>query len=356
MLHKLSLWGFGWPLLTWIESYLLGRNQIVKVSNSLSSPISVTSGVPQGSHLGPLLFNIFSNDIAETLSNTNFLLYADDLKLYRVILGLDDAVSMQTDLEGLEQWCNANKMQLHAAKCVLLTASRARSCVKYPYNLNNIVLREVNEVNDLGVCITPCFDFRPHYERCINMAMRTVGFISRFARHFRNIETVKLLYVALDRPHVEYASVIWSPRHAKFIKSIERVQHRFLRFASRILGNPMDRTDHDYQPALATLKLVTLEERRHIADAIFLYKIINGLISCPDLLALVKYNAPVRNLRSRPLFVSGLPKYRYYAIDPVNRAMSIVNQYFSGLDPFLGSLESFRSQLYMSVNNLCAGI
>ena len=117
------------------------------------------------------------------------------------------------------------------------------------------------------------------------MAMRTVGFISKFARHFRNIDTLKLLYVALVRPHVEYASIISSPRHAKFIKSIERVQHRFLRFASRTLGNPMDRTDHHYRPALASLKLATLEDRRHIAD-ICLYKIINGHISCPDLLGL----------------------------------------------------------------------
>lgn len=213
-----------------------------------------------------------------------------------------------------------------------------------------IVLREVLEVIDLGVCITPCFDFRPHYARCTNMAMRTVGFISRFARHFRNIDTLKLLYVALVRPHVEYASIIWSPRHAKFIKSIESVQHRFLRFASRTLGNPMDRIDHDYRPALASLKLTTLENRRHIADMIFLYKIINGLISCPDLLTLVSFNAPVRNLRSRPLFVSRLPRYRFYACDPINRAMSIANQYFGGVDPFMGSLYSFRMLLYRRVN------
>lgn len=170
-----------------------------------------------------MLFNIFINDIAEILSNTNFLLYADDLNLFRVIQGVDDAISTQGDLVRLEQWCTVNRMQLHTAKCLVLTASRARSCVKHPYYLNNVVLREVFEVIDLGVCIIPCFDFGPHYACCTNMAMRTVGFISRFARHFRNIETLKLLYVALVRTHVEYASIIWSLRHAKFVKSIERV-------------------------------------------------------------------------------------------------------------------------------------
>ena len=69
-----------------------------------------------------------------------------------------------------------------------------------------------------------------------------------------------------------------------------------MRFASRTLGNPMDREDHDYCPALASFNLTTLEDRRRVADMIFLYKIINGLISCPDLLSLVMFNDPVRSL------------------------------------------------------------
>ena len=90
----------------------MGRVQIVKVSNCFSSPIGVTSGVPQGSHLGPLLFNVFINDIAVVLSDTNFLLYADDLKLFRIIRGIEDAYSMENDLLRLEQWCTANRMRL----------------------------------------------------------------------------------------------------------------------------------------------------------------------------------------------------------------------------------------------------
>ena len=108
LFHKLPSWRFCGPLLSWLESYLSGRVQIVKVANSLSLPINVTSGVPQGSHIGPLLFNVFINDIVDVLSEANFLLYADDLKLFRVIRGFEDANCMQDDLLRLERWCTTN--------------------------------------------------------------------------------------------------------------------------------------------------------------------------------------------------------------------------------------------------------
>lgn len=306
LLHKLYSWSFCEPLLSWFESFLVEREQIVLIENCRSFPISVTSGVPQGSHLGPLLFNVFINDIVDIFSNTNVLLYADDLKVFRAIQCDQDAVSIQEDLSRFEQWCTVNRMRLHMGS-VWWSGPPALGLVLYTYKLNNVTLNEVSEVTDLGVCTAPCLDFRPHYARCTNKAMRTLGFISRFAKHFRDKQSLKLLYVALVRTHVEYASIIWSPRHAKYIKSIERVQHKFLRFALRVLGSPMGRDDHDYHPALAYFNITTLEDRRRSADMIFLYKVINGHINCSDLLASVTFNAPQRHMRSRPLFVSRVP-------------------------------------------------
>lgn len=84
--------------------------------------------------------------------------------------GVEDAISMQGDLTRLEQWCTVNRMQLHTAKCVVLSATRARSSIL---------------VIDLGVCITPCFDFRPHYARCTNTAMRTSRFYLQVCQKFQ---------------------------------------------------------------------------------------------------------------------------------------------------------------------------
>lgn len=204
---------------------------------------------------------------------------------------------------------------------------------------------------DLGVSITPCFDFRNHYTRCTNKAMRTLGFICRVAKHFRDGEALRLLYVALVRPHVEYASVIWNPRHTKYVKLIERVQHKFLRFVARVLGNPMDRTDHDYGPVLQSMNISTLADRRQIAYRYFLYKVINDLVNCSDLVELISFNAPEKHLRKKPLFAHKLPLYSYYTIDPINRAMRYADQQFNEIDPFIGSLSSFRAKLFSQLAN-----
>ena len=63
-----------------------------------------------------------------------FLLYANVLKVFRKIQSVQDAIMMPADLDRFEQWCTDNRMRLHAAKCVVLRDSRARCCVKYPYN------------------------------------------------------------------------------------------------------------------------------------------------------------------------------------------------------------------------------
>ena len=260
--HKLAANGINGSFLAWINSYLEDRVQVVGVQGHLSDPISVTSGVPQGSHLGPLLFLLFINDLKGVFRHSNFVMYADDLKIFRTISGVLDVNLLQDDLLGFEQWCTVNRLCLNASKCVLLRSHRAVSGIPSTYNLEGTTLSVVAEVLDLGVTFTSCLDFRAHYRNIVCKAMKTLGFIARFGKHFKQIRTLKLLYVTLVRPQVEYASVIWSPRHKQYSNSIERVQHKFLRMAMRASGTPMRFWDHDYCPALQKLGLLTLSDRR----------------------------------------------------------------------------------------------
>jgi len=108
LLHKLDHYGIRGDLLFWLENFLTQRTQRVIVEGHYNSTTNVTSGVPQGSVLAPLLFLCFINDLPENIQR-RIKLYADDVLLYSTITTPDDCHQLQTDLQTLEQWakkCN----------------------------------------------------------------------------------------------------------------------------------------------------------------------------------------------------------------------------------------------------------
>ena len=98
LFHKLDVLGFPPTFVNWIRSYLSNRTQKVLFRGALSSVIPNTSGVPQGSHLGPLLFILYINDVSSVISHSKILIYADDAKLFRNIVNVRDCSLLQVDL------------------------------------------------------------------------------------------------------------------------------------------------------------------------------------------------------------------------------------------------------------------
>jgi hypothetical protein len=114
--------GINGTLLRWFENYLNDRWQRVVIEGAASAWSPVTSGVPQGSILGPLLFVIFINDLPDNVSpSTNSALYADDSKLYREIKSVEDCQFLQDDLAKLEKWSTDSNMRFNTEKCKVLT-------------------------------------------------------------------------------------------------------------------------------------------------------------------------------------------------------------------------------------------
>jgi hypothetical protein len=140
LVYKLANVGLCNALTRWLSNYLSGRSQYVKYNFFISKRISVTSGVPQGSHLGPLLFSVFVNDIETILRGSKLLLFADDCKIFRAIGTVSDAESFQNDLKGLETWCTKNEMDLNATKCKVITFGRSRTKILYSYEINGTML------------------------------------------------------------------------------------------------------------------------------------------------------------------------------------------------------------------------
>ena len=152
LLYKLQAYGIQGKAHRWIADFLAGRSQKVVVDGEESESCPVTSGVPQGSVLGPTLFLLFINDIGNDITS-NIRLFADDTILYRPISSSTDADQLQADLDRLHDWSNKWQMVFHPAKCKLLRASSSRNPIKASYTLAGQTLEQVDNATYLGVTI-----------------------------------------------------------------------------------------------------------------------------------------------------------------------------------------------------------
>jgi hypothetical protein len=207
-LYKLKYIGVCDPLLRWIESYISQRTQIVVYKEIQSKPILVTSGVPRGSHLAPILFLIYINEI--TFLNSSKLMFADDIKIYRVVNCLDDTALLQSDLNMLFNWCNKHCITLNIQKCQVMTFSRSRSNHFFNYHINGTPLSTIiNVIKDLGVLFEPKLIFNAHIRYIYdNKALKLLGFISGSCVDFNNKNAFISIYYSLVRSIFEYCSII----------------------------------------------------------------------------------------------------------------------------------------------------
>jgi hypothetical protein len=124
LFHKISAFGLSGGYGNWFRSYLSNRHSQVCVSGILSSPFEVLSGVPQGSVLGPPLFNVFIHDLCDAISHSKYLHFADDIKIYRAIKSPEDFNLLQSDINSIHGWCTANYMILTISKTKVISFSR----------------------------------------------------------------------------------------------------------------------------------------------------------------------------------------------------------------------------------------
>ena len=345
LIDKLSAIGFKGQLLRWLFSYLTGRVQRVRVGEVLSRKIFATSGVPQGSHLGPLLFLLFVDDIRQIILDSEYLLFADDLKIYKCISCPSDSLSLQSDLDRLSEWCLSNRMELNISKCHILRISRCNNPSRYPYHIAGIQLSSVDGARDLGVYIDSSFSFTRHIQHVVAVSNKALGFVSRNSADFADPSTLRYLYITLVLPHLEYASVIWAPRWEKYRTQLERVQHRFLRLLAYKTGQPLARFDHNYGPVMSRANIRSLEHRRRVTDLAFLYRILNGMVDNPRVLALVNFNVPVRASRHTLLFKSQDYSSWVGHVDPLHRLSGLANRYHGDIDFFADTFSSFKSNV-----------
>ena len=287
---------FNSKLLEWISSYLSDRFQKVVFNNELSDTLKVTSGVPQGSHLGPILFNIFINDLPTVISHSSILMYADDVKLFLSYSDYNCQRLLQEDLVALETWCEYNLMRLNLGKCKCMSFFR-RPRIISSYSLIGSRLEFVNSFVDLGILMDPKLNFINHINATISKARSSLGFVKRWCKEFNDPFTTKTLFVSLVRPVLEFGCVIWTPYYESHIMHLESVQKQFLLFALKSFNwNPILNLP-SYNSRLKLLNIPPLSCRRTMLSVVFMIKLINGDIDSSFLLSRINFHIPSRNLR-----------------------------------------------------------
>jgi len=231
----------------------------------------VTSSVPQGSVLGPLLFTIFINDLPDKVKN-ECRLYADDSKLIGVIEKEGDVIDIQKDIDSMQNWAKTWQMSFNYDKCKVMHFGKKNRENKYTMKLGNGVesheIEKSSVERDLGLMVSSDLKWVTQVERATKAAKAIVAQIKNSFTYF-DAELVRLLYVSLVRPHLEFAVPVWNPYLKGDIDELENIQHRATRLVPEFKRI-------EYGDRLKKLRLTTLETRRKRGDLIQFYKVVNG--------------------------------------------------------------------------------
>lgn len=345
LLDRLWALGIHGDLFRWIKSYVQNRSQAVVVAGYSSHFKTISSGVPQGSHLGPLLFTLYINEVTNTLLYSNSLLYADDAKIYKIIKEPNDCVLLQQDLARFESFCNDSSLILNLDKCSVITFSRKVHPVNYNYALNNSEIRRVNEIRDLGVLMDSKLSFVPHIDNILDKSFRQLGFILRVSKPFRDPLIYKILFNSFVRSRLEFACSVWKPFSKCHKERIERVQKKFLKSVEWRTGNIYN----DYIQSAKRHRVQLLDIRRDCVDAITFYKILNNHLDAPSLLGQINLRVPrrrERQCRHNNLFFIPRSRTCYASNTFIKRACKLFNENekLSDIDIFHCSISEIKSK------------
>ena len=265
LINKLQK-GICGKILGWIKDFLANRKQKVVINGTGSNWISVTSGIPQGSILGPILFTIYINDLPDVQNIAK--LFADDTKLYAVMKEEEQQISLQNDIDSLlklsDRWFKILKFNKSKCKHVHLGPN-----ANIKYKMGESEIQQVTEEKDLGIIIDDKLKFKQHINQQTKKANQRLGMIKR-SFDFMDKDIFLTLFKSIVRPHLEYGNSVWSVIYKKEAIQLENVQRR----ATKQIKNIQHKT---YTQRLKYLGLPSLQYRRLRADMVETYKILNNI-------------------------------------------------------------------------------
>ena len=269
---------------SWFKSYLSDRTQVASINGSLSTSMTIETGVSQGSILGPLLFLIYLYDLPISLEHCKIDMYADDTAFYTQATmshNICDIISsLQSDLSNVSDWLDANKLSLHIGKtCCMLVCSQQKRIRIGDTNLNlSLKCQDIEQVESfkyVGVTIDTNLTYNVHVENIINKISKSLGVLKRASRVVP-LQVRVTLCNTLVLPHFDYCCILWDVCSDGHIARLQKLQNRGMRI---ILGCHY-RTH--ISEMLTTLKWLNVRQRFILLKCIMMFNIVNG--KTPDYL------------------------------------------------------------------------
>ena len=259
LLDKLHHYGVRGQTNNLFKSYLSNRKQFVKIGNSESSHLSINCGVPQGSVLGPLLFLIYINDIANLSPLGNIRLFADDTNVFVEHENLEQLYeNAKIILEYLYQWFKDNKLTVNAKKSsfTIFTTSHIRNNTNFPDSIavNNESILISNSTKYLGITIDQELSWKDHVQELCN-GLKGMFSVFYNIRAYLTIDHVKTIYYALIYSRVKYGLSVYGTANRGLIDKIQVLQNQLLKV---LTGKPYRYCTNKLHNELKLLKIEDL--------------------------------------------------------------------------------------------------
>ena len=227
---KLKHYGLDNKSVSLIDSYLSQRKQCVKVGDAHSSFQETLKGVPQGSILGPVLFNIFINDIFEFMTESNLYNYADDNTLSYSSTSHENLVKvLENDSLSLIKWFHENKMQANPEKFQAMSLGKKTHDLNISFKFNDVNIKCEDEVVLLGVTLDFNLNFNSHISSMCRKASRQLNVMKRIGHNLNKLCKITM-YQSFILSNFNYCPLTWHFTNETNTKKMEKIQERALRF------------------------------------------------------------------------------------------------------------------------------